>query len=47
MPIGPTLVNIAQGKNACTDAPENFAKGQAIKPARRINTIDAAVNDMA
>jgi hypothetical protein len=38
---------MAHGKNACTEAPENFAKGQAIKPERKINTIDAPVNDRA
>jgi hypothetical protein len=38
---------MAQGKNACDVAPENFANGQAINPLNRINTMDAPVNDKA
>ena len=47
MPIGPTFVNITQGKNARAEAPENLANGQAINPLKTIRATDAAVNDSA
>jgi hypothetical protein len=47
MPTGPTFVNITQGKKACINAPDNFAKGHASKPLSKINPIDATVNDNA
>ena len=45
--MGPTLVNMTQGKNACRVAPDSLVKGQAINPLTRINAMEAPVNDSA